>query len=830
MSELRTELGRQLARKIDAHGLVVWNDERAEYADIAATVIPSDARLEEFRGSWYELRRRVDPAVAGDTPPRLVVYAAAPAPAEDPLAEIRDMSAEFKLRLPTLIRQALGGQVTQGRLDTLARTAPTLAAVEQALAGDGGGIDVRLISALGTADTSAMLRELLTGARDAATAADGIDEAVRDFCRAATGVDPELGADRPVRLFTGLLLSAVALALDGPPEGPLATATPLASPAQRRAASSALTGLLLTHPARYRQLADAADAVLALPATLAWDDRLAQIPGTRGLEEAAFTSAVARLAEGSGGDAAAVADLATARIQHSAWMAPDDTHSWRARWTVVRRLVELTSDIQSHTPPAGTAAQQLQWYAESGWAVDRAHRRLELARTEVGNLGPLDPLLTHARNAYDQWLDLALSQFTSAVEQGGIDAGPLLRQVQIHDRYVGDAAASTRRTAYVWVDALRLELGHDLRESLATLPATVELLPALAVAPTITPMGMAALLPGAEETLEVALSGETIQARLGGHAVTAVPQRVDRLKARHGRVRDLDLNDAANQSEQRLHQTVADSELILVRSQELDSAGESGMLAAAWSTFTSVTTLLRTVVSRLAAAGVERVVITADHGFIALSQGLGPQRVVDAPTAAVGVCKRRFFIGTGAAPSPATITVPLASCGVTSDYSISVPRTLAVFRAGGDRQFFHGGLSPQELLVPVITVDLDQPPAQSQGRVTLSIAGRGITTGVFSVTIHFDPTLFADHVIVRAVATGDGRPVARVVSGDGVSTDSDVVTVTSEHPSVLTFQVTANLSAGESVRLAVLDAGTGRTLASEDIAVAATVTVEDDLA
>src|SRR6267142_650513 len=68
------------------------------------------------------------------------------------------------------------------------------------------------------------------------------------------------------------------------------------------------------------------------------------------------------------------------------------------------------------------------------------------------------------------------------------------------------------------------------------------------------------------------------------------------------------------------------------------------------------------------------------------------------------------WVGRGASTTPSTLRVPLASTGVPSDLDIIVPRGLAVFRAGGSKQFFHGGLSPQELLIAVIVVDTQPAP------------------------------------------------------------------------------------------------------------------------
>jgi hypothetical protein len=154
---------------------------------------------------------------------------------------------------------------------------------------------------------------------------------------------------------------------------------------------------------------------------------------------------------------------------------------------------------------------------------------------------------------------------------------------------------------------------------------------------------------------------------------------------------------------------------------------------------------------------------------------------------------------------------------------------LAVFRAGGGRQFFHGGLSPQELVVPVVVVDLAPAAEPQKLRVDVSVAGGRITTGVFAATLGFDGDLFTNQVTVRVVAAGEGAPVARVVSGDGYDPDTGTVAVARGQPAVLTFQVTDNLPAGTEVDLQVLDARTGRKLAASSVAVAAPIVVEDDL-
>lgn len=824
MSRLREQLADQLAKKVQTHGLVVWEDGEGEYRDVAAAIAPDGVRLEAFGGSWYELRRRIEDALATEQPPQLIVYGPAPPP-DDPLAESRAAGAQFTRKLGTLVRQAMAGQLTESRITEIAGKARTLPEAEAAIAGNGDA-DLRLISLLGTSDAIRMLATVLGGGADEAIVAASAWPLIVELCRDSVGASVE-GTGDEVRdaLFRHLLLCDVATALSDELPDAIASAWQRPSAPQQRRAVEVLERLRTTGEGRvvYRALAYRADDALSLGEAMPWRPGLENVVGTEAVERVVLGHAVRSL---EAGDFDAVRRAAERRLALNAWGA-DATTGWGPQWRAVQAIAQLRSMI-ARTPIPASGAGLLSWYVQTGWPVDRAHRRLELARTELGAFGELEEGLIAARGAYDAWLDGLLTRFTSATDAGALDTGELVRQGNVHDRFVG--AAVTARTAYVWVDALRYELGVELVEALRPVAEEVTLYAAVAAAPSITPVGMANLLPDAASALRVGLDGDRILVTVGATEVKDVAGRRDLLRARHGSVADLDLNDAAQKGEKALARAIGDAGLVLLRSQEVDAAGESGLLSVAWSHFETVINLLASVVARLAQAGVERVVISADHGFIALGQDVGSQRVVDPPAGATGTVKRRVFVGRGGVPNPATVRVPLAACGVTSDLDVVVPRGLAVFRAGGGRQFFHGGLSPQELVVPVIVVQLAKSPEPQKLEVDVHVAGERITSGAFAATLSFSGNLFTDQLTVRVVAAESvGRPVARVVSGDGYDAETGTITVSNERPSVLSFQVTANLSRGGNVEVEVLDARTGRKLTSSTVTVAAAIVVEDSL-
>ena len=826
VTALRDHLADQLDRKVRAHSLVVWEDPAGHYRGVWSSLVPEGVRSEEFDGSWYELRRRIENDVANENPPKLVVYTPVEPPEDDPLAEVREAGSRFRPKLATLVKQSLGKQLSAARIAEIGREARTLEQAEAAAEG-AGGADVRLVGVLGTSDPIRVLVEVLTGTADERVGVGDAWAAVADLAHNTVGADVEGSSDQlRGSLFRHLVLCDIAQATNGSLPDSLDSMWAPPSAVQQRSARDVLERLREGHAgaAAFRRLAADADISLGIDASLEWQPGLDGVTGTPALEEVLFKHATDLLSDGSHRDALAVADR---RLLLSPWAA-DHLSTWGSRWRTVQAMAWLHTELARGDPPKGANTEELLiWYAQGGWKVDRAHRRLELARTELRTFGDIEGALVEARAAYDRWLDSLLNKFVDGVADGALDIGDLVRQGDIHDRFV---AAGQGRTAYVWVDALRYELGVELAEALRQITDRVETHAAVAAAPTITQVGMANLLPGASSGLRLALDGDRIKVTVNGADVNTVADRRDLLRARHGNVADLDLNDASQKGEKALGSAVGDADLILVRSQEVDAAGESGLLSVAWTHFETVVNLLAGVIARLAQCGVDRVVVSADHGFIALSHDLGPDRTVDAPAGAKGTTKRRVFIGKGGTPNPATARVPLAACGIPGDLDLVVPRGLAVFRAGGGRQFFHGGLSPQELVVPVIVVELARLPPPQKLRVNVDVAGGRITTGVFAATLSFEGDLFTSHVTVRVVAgTGGGTPVARIVSGDGYDADTGAVTVAAGKSRVLTFQVIENLGADTEVELQVLDARTGRKLASSTAPVASPVVVEDRL-
>lgn len=828
VTPVRDHLAKELAGKLQRYSVVIWDDQERSYGAVAGEIAPEGVSVAKFDGSWFALRREIEAQLAGAASPSMLVYVSAPKPDPDPLEELRAIGYSHRTLLPTVIRNSLRGQLTDHRLEELGKQCQTLAEVEAVLGAGASEADARLMALAGESGTAAIARVLLSGSYDEQLSEPLLLDAAHAFFAKSTGANADAadGAALRSEVFRHFVLTAVHEATGMLPDDFTGVFAP-ATAAQRKTVNDTwdLLRALPESSAAIVELANEADSALHTAAVMTWRDGMSSVDLSPGLEEVALLEARRLLGDS---DWHAAGELAEVRLQSSWWAQPNrfEGHDFHARWRAVAAIAGLNAALETEQPAAASLASVVDWYSSTGWEVDSAYRRMELLRVSAGtDLHELDEAFGLGRHRYEHWLDEVLRRTADAISNDATIPDHE-QQRRIHHAEV----SGQERTAYVLVDALRYELGRDLANRLGRLNAAVDVRAAVAVAPTITPVGMAAITPGADERFDVDLGSDArLAVSVDGQSVRTVSDRLNRLKKAHGEVADVPLDKLAQYSFRELRRNIEGAALVLVRSTEIDADGETDKLAASWGSFDATLDVLQTAVARLLHAGIERIVLTADHGFLAVRE-LGEERRVSRPSTGTGELHRRAWIGTGGTATDATAKVPLSDFGIGGGLDIIVPRGLGVFVAGGGLQFFHGGLSPQELVVPVITVVSDEPTAEPKYEIELSVAGGRITTGVVAVTIQMTGDLFTSESPVRVVLSQNGKRIARVVGGDGFDPVTGTIDATVDKSHVITMQISKNLAAGSVAMLEVLDASTGVRLGDAvEIDVAAHVIVEEEL-
>ena len=287
------------------------------------------------------------------------------------------------------------------------------------------------------------------------------------------------------------------------------------------------------------------------------------------------------------------------------------------------------------------------------------------------------------------------------------------------------------------IDALRYELGVAL-EKLISDDGLVELHAAYAQLPTITPVGMASLLPGAQNDLYLDRVADSLAPKLAGASVTNVAQRMDVLSKQLGdRFHEMSLSEFSRKKV-KLPATV---DLLVLRSTEIDSHLESNPETTLGLTLNTLK-LIRVALHKLRDVGFSEAVIATDHGFF-----------LNAQAEAGDVCKKpqgnwpvvahdRLMLGDGTADAH-NFVLPAEKIGVRGDFSqCAGPRSMAPYRAG--HLYFHGGASLAEAVVPVLAVKIEAPAAPDKQKPKVELSYKGGAKKITTLLPVVEVAVFSD--------------------------------------------------------------------------------------
>lgn len=529
--------------------------------------------------------------------------------------------------------------------------------------------------------------------------------------------------------------------------------------------------------------------------------------------------------------------LKTASSRMSSFWA-DVMPSIQARWAIICSAAEVLLEAcrveQAIKNAPTTALAFIKAYAngEEPWCLlDMHHRHMESRKYNfefaVGNDHQgLDKLITRAEQRYTEIGSELTKLFITQLQKAKYPIKGMLRQREVFEKQV-KPHLSEGKVAYVWVDALRFEMARELTRLLAE-DFELDLQPAIASIPTITEIGMAALLPNAHESSRVVSVGNgKLGLEIGGKVIKDRKDRVAFLKEHAGvSVFEAKLDDLLPKPTKKVKDGISNAQLVLITSQEIDDLGESDTKMARIQ-MDSVLNHLRRAVRILNDHGINTIVLAADHGYL-FADEIGEDMKIDAPGGNTADLHRRVWVGEGGTAGNAYMRASLKSLGTESDFDLATPWRFAIFKAaGGNLLYFHGGLSLQELIIPVVVMQSSKhvsAPATSF-QWTLTPGTATLTTRFLSVQIagvQSEASLFgADLPKVRIELRANKKSVSIPVSASYGFEDAtgEVKLKTSETDpkrieiNSVTVMLTEELSQ-KSLGIHLVDASTGAELAT----------------
>ena len=844
-----------IAKQVEDHKLVVWYDPQCAYTDAAASFELTDTTIARYDGSFFQLRKNIDHLLNGEEPPRLVVYVSKPHDGiNDALVELERMgvvmrpgqqpptrNTKFSIVARNALKTVLGQDAAYEMEKQVEAGKLTLADVN-ALAQKGGEISGVISIIFGTGNPQEVALSFV--------ASDKFDkeleakEAQQELC----------GLIGPA--FDIMLTDALSLAETRQALAKHILLTELITGLGKESPSSLGSVKIATTPTgidscerlakTWRQLRDYRDTYVAAADAVELEYGLANVECNQSaileletvlaIELALLGHVERQLVDAPSEELLELTKTRLARF----WS--DAEPLIQAHWALIAAAAEVLLEAdrvaEDLKNPPTTIPALIKHYAEGSipWCLlDMHHRHMESRWHKFDPRDQhqgLEKLIVKARQRYTEVGSQLSKHFVTQFSKAKHPVEGIRRQVDIFDVFIRPRQEE-EKIAYLWVDALRFEMARELCEVLGE-DFKIEIEPAIATAPTITEIGMASLLPKASSGKIVSVGNGKLALDINGTIIKDRKDRVNFLKQNvYVDFFEAKLDDLLPKPARRIREGIKNAQLVLITSQEIDELCEQDNITQARRQMDGVLVDLRRGLRVLADLGIQTIVLVADHGYL-FAEELTEDMKIEAPggkDAETADLHRRVWVGVGGTSEPSYVRMPLSQLGIDSEFDIAAPYTFACFKSkGGARAYFHGGLSPQELIIPVVTMT---PTAQAKAGPPTGIDWKlvsgtaKLTTRFFSVQIsgqQSSGSLFGmEAPKVRVEIRANGKCVSSPVSAsygfkDGAGEvqlrimDDDSKQI---EPNTVTVMLVEELSQ-KTVSVVLLDASSGVELATLD--------------
>lgn len=375
------------------------------------------------------------------------------------------------------------------------------------------------------------------------------------------------------------------------------------------------------------------------------------------------------------------------------------------------------------------------WYRQMHLALGRA-----LISAPYGLGEDFRACSEQVENLYKNWFLAGVSRrWEDAAEDGlsrngYVDGIP--RQLDFFMSSVEPVVRAGKRACVIISDALRYEVAAELAETLErNTKGSCELASMQATFPSVTSCGMASLLPCGNPSMDATGQGG-LRVLLDGAEVDTTAARQKQLRRSDPHAIAITYDSLVNEMSASLRKDlVKDAQVVYVYHNAIDAMGDKApterkVFSACGDAIEEIFGLVQLICRERIAS---QVVITADHGFLYTDEPLDTSErtvaaEIDGDPLVIG---RRYAIAGDGARSDVLmpIALPYAEGGLKG---FAPRRCTRISRAGAGENYVHGGISLQELCVPVLT--FTNKRAGSKGYVESEQATLSLITTVDTIS------------------------------------------------------------------------------------------------
>lgn len=453
----------------------------------------------------------------------------------------------------------------------------------------------------------------------------------------------------------------------------------------------------------------------------------------------------------------------------------------------------------------GSLKDLVNWYAKDGQKTDFAFRKFYTEKMAALSLPKAVKELGDLVNVrYREFSERGVKEYQKRVEE--LKDIPRLRN-QGYVEKVYPALKDGKRVVFAMIDAFRFEMGKAFSLSIErSYPNNVECEAKIAYIPSITRFGMANHLAD----ISIKGQGGKLVPIIDGSEIVTPAERIDYLKKTTGvEVQDIRLEDfepsAVNES----------TRLLVIKSTGIDVAGENDKLNGLASMNGEMIKLVH-LLDDCRKLKFDVAYLVADHGFM-LQPSFRSGDQINKPAGSDILLEESRMIAGNLNDSTDVLSFTPEQLGIKADViKFCFAKNYTVFRRG--EVYYHEGLSLQENVVPMISVNLQIEKEQTTFRLELKYKDKKEGTiysrrPIIDINIYTE-NLFSDDVNIRLLVT-DGQDNT---VGQPEGKFFDEVTQTLTLPSAVSkarqpLSINDEFS-GDTVVITALDADTNVTLST----------------
>ena len=386
----------------------------------------------------------------------------------------------------------------------------------------------------------------------------------------------------------------------------------------------------------------------------------------------------------------------------------------RTYYEGILQLAKMQAFYKEHAAGFHTVEPAKIWqeYTAEYYVMDGYYRKFHRCYTESLKKyhpelsDPFAHVLEQAEGLYITWyLGQIGSSWSNACEDHLREYGRILEVPQQADFYRQHIESADSRVYVIISDALRYEVAAELAEQLRReTQAAVDLKSMQSAFPSTTKYGMAALLPHKHIYTEIKGQDKTehLSVMIDGQSSES-PNRDKILKAANQNSVAIKYKDVIVMKRADRQALVKGMDVVYIYHDAVDEAGhlETAVFEACDTAIEEIKNLVRIIVNDFGGANI---LITADHGFLYTHKPLKEDDKVNLDSQADQQIEigRRYAIMQSGYQSPYLMPVKFI-LGDNPHYNGFAPReNIRIKTKGGGMNYVHGGISLQELVVPLI--------------------------------------------------------------------------------------------------------------------------------